>query len=167
MRLSKRAALASSISENSMNGKLESSARSIDLCFACAEISLNSPCAVEMRGQQTILIPRPGHPDSAIERVCVYFRGTSCWISPFSLQVFAFDHSFWSVHRDDSHFAGCFSIIAEAFIAVLNTVLFATQAKKPYLMRLARKCCKMHSKATMPVSSPMDRLDRVRVPPMS
>ena len=68
------------------------------------ELGLQSPCAVEMKGNQTVLVPRHGVPDGeGAERVSNLHSLHRPGVTP--LQTFTFDFSFWSVHAGDPHFA--------------------------------------------------------------
>ncbi|KAF4547622.1 Kinesin heavy chain-like protein 2 [Elsinoe fawcettii] len=63
--------------------------------FNNRELDRKSKCIVEMKGNQTILVPAPSDPKSKANKAVL--EGT---------KTFAFDKSYWSFNRDDKHFAG-------------------------------------------------------------
>lgn len=65
--------------------------------FNGRELHRKAKCVVQMKGEQTILVPPP----DAEERL----RGSKGGRAE-GQKVFAFDKSYWSFNRSDPHFAG-------------------------------------------------------------
>ena len=66
--------------------------------FNGRELDRHAKCVVQMKDDQTILLPPP----DAEERL----RGTKAGKPGDGQKVFAFDKSYWSFNRQDAHFAG-------------------------------------------------------------
>src|ERR1700754_3029724 len=65
--------------------------------FNSREKDRNAKCIVSMSNNQTVLTPPPHDANSKNKPVKGALEGS---------KTFAFDKSYWSFNRDDSHFAG-------------------------------------------------------------
>ncbi|PNS18184.1 Kinesin-like protein unc-104 [Sphaceloma murrayae] len=76
--------------------------------FNSRELERRSKCIVEMKDKQTVLTPAPDPKSKSNKAV---MEGT---------KTFAFDKSYWSFNREDSHFAGQDDVFADLGLPLLD-----------------------------------------------